>query len=90
MLHEHIIHKIKKKFNTFTLRELQKQDDWLEWNQSISKQLNQYYDQDTFNPPQKLPPGANLLSLCWVYLIKSCGTKKSRCVCNDLLDSEGQ
>ena len=30
MLHEHIINKVKKKFNTFTLHELQKREDWLE------------------------------------------------------------
>ena len=82
-IHQHIINKLKKKFNTFTLRELKKRDDWDEWNTSIFKQLNQYHDQATFDEPQKLPKGANLLSLCWVYLIKTgCGTKKARCVCN--------
>ena len=79
---QHVIHKIKKKFNTFTLKELKQRDDWLEWNDSIFKQLNQYSDQETFDEPQPLPPGANLLSLCWVYLLKTCGTKKARCVCN--------
>lgn len=76
------INKVKKKFNTFTLRELKKRDDWSDWNLSIFKQLDQYHNQDTFGEPQSLPPGANLLSLCWIYLIKLCGTKKSRCVCN--------
>ena len=82
-IHQRIINKLKKKFNTFTLRELKQRDDWDEWNHSIYKQLNQYYDQNTFDEPEKLPKGANLLSLCWVYLIKTgCGTKKARCVCN--------
>ena len=77
-----IINKLKKKFNTFTLRQLKQREDWNDWNLSIFKQLNQYCDQDTFDDPQPLPPGANLLSLCWVYLIKTDGTKKARCVCN--------
>ena len=47
----------------------------------IFEQLNQYSDQDTFDDPQPLPPGVNFLSLCWVYLIKTDGTKKARCVC---------
>ena len=57
---------------------------WDEWNASIFKQLDQYHDQSTFDEPQPLPKGANLLSLCWVYLIKMDAekTKKSRCVCN--------
>ena len=79
----HIINKIKKKkFNTFTLRELKTRDDWDQWNASIFKQLNQYDAQSTFDEPQPLPQGSNLLSLCWVYLIKSDGTLKARCVCN--------
>ena len=74
---------MKKKFNAFTLKQLKARDDWNEWNESIFKQLNQYHDQNTFGEPQKLPKGANLLSLCWIYLIKlGCLTKKARCVCN--------
>ena len=78
------INKVKRKHNTFTLGQLKKREDWEEWNASIFKQLDQYYDQSTFSEPQPLPKGANLLSLCWVYLIKLDGlnTKKSRCVCN--------
>ena len=77
------INKLKKKHNTFTLKELKKRDDWVEWNASIFKQLDQYYSQNTFDEPEPLPKGANLLSLCWVYLIKTgCLTKKARCVCN--------
>ena len=77
------INKIKRKHNTFTLLQLKK---WDEWNTSIFKQLDQYYDQHTFDKSEPLPPEANLLSLCWVYLIKLDGfnTKKARCVCNGL------
>ena len=78
-----IIHKVKRKFNTFTLKELKKRPDWDEWRTSIFKQLDQYFNQNTFDAPEKLPKGANLLSLCWVYMIKTgCLTKKARCVCN--------
>ena len=78
------IHAVKRKHNTFTLSQLKKCDNWEEWNNSIFKQLDQYRDQSTFDDPEPLPPNANLLSLCWVYLIKTDGfnTKKARCVCN--------
>ena len=80
---ERRLHRVKKqKFNTFTLSQLKQRDDWDQWNDSIFKQLDQYHAQNTFDMPEKLPPGANLLSLCWVYLIKLCGTLKARCVCN--------
>ena len=79
-----LINKVKQKHNTFTLSQLKKRADWEEWNASIFKQLDQYHDQKTFDDPEPLPKGANLLSLCWVYLIKLDGfnTKKARCVCN--------
>eukprot|EP00979_Chaetoceros_neogracilis_P017170 scaffold10184_cov431-Chaetoceros_neogracile.AAC.1 len=62
-----------------TRRILQKQDDWPDWENSEFKQLDQYEDQSTFGEPQSKPPGANLLSLIWVYLIKDDGRKKARC-----------
>ena len=79
-----VINKLKQKHNHFTLSQLKKRSDWPEWDASIFKQLDQYHDQSTFDEPGPLPKGANLLSLCWVYLIKLDGnnTKKSRCVCN--------
>ena len=79
-----IISKVKQKHNHFTLSQLKKRDDWPEWEESIFRQLDQYANQNTFSEPQPLPRGANLLSLCWVYLIKTDGlnTKKARCVCN--------
>ena len=80
---ERIINKVKQKHNMFTLQQLLKRDDWEKWNESIFKQLDQYHAQDTFGEPERLPKGANLLSLCWIYLIKTgCGTYKARCVCN--------
>jgi dUTPase len=79
-----LIHKARKpkKHNEFSLAQLKKRLDWPDWNRSIFKQLDQYYDQNTFGTPEPLPKHANLLSLLWVYLIKTCGTKKARCVCN--------
>jgi hypothetical protein len=65
-----------------TRRFLQKQEDWNDWQASEHKQLNQYEAQKTFGEPCRLPPNANLLPLLWTYLIKDCGTKKARCVCN--------
>ena len=74
--------KSKKKKKGFTRKELQQRDDWNEWIMSEWKQLNQYEDQQMFDEPSEIPKGSNILSLLWVYLIKLCGTKKSRCVCN--------
>ena len=71
-----------KKRCHLTRRYLQKQPDWQDWKQSEAKQLNQYEAQGTFGIPCKLPKGANLLPLLWTYVIKDCGTKKARCVCN--------
>ena len=65
-----------------TRRYLLAQSDWDEWKRSEYKQLDQYDDQGTFGIPCKLPEGANCLPLLWTYLIKDCGTKKARCVCN--------
>lgn len=74
--------KKKRKKKGFSRKELKLRDDWDEWLQSEWKQLNQYEDQQMFEHPSEIPKGANVLCLLWVYLIKLCGTKKSRCVCN--------
>ncbi len=71
-----------KKRKKLTRRYLQQQPDWDDWLNSEAKQLNQYESQGTFGTPQALPKGANLLPLLWTYMIKDCGTKKARCVCN--------
>ena len=66
----------------FTRRQLLKRDDWIDWNSSEFKQLNQYETQNMFNNPEKLPLGKklNILPMIWNYLVKTCGTKKARCV----------
>jgi hypothetical protein len=46
------------------------------------KQLDQYYGQDTFGEPCKLPTGANVLNLLWYYNIKTDGLLKAKMVCN--------
>ena len=37
-----------------------------------------------FSKPTKLPNehGINVLAMIWVYLVKTCGRKKARCVAN--------
>ena len=77
-----ILPKGKKRKSRLTRRVLQKQDDWNDWHQSEFKQLDQYEQQNTFGPPNPLPPDANCLSLLWTYILKDDGTKKARCVCN--------
>jgi deoxyuridine 5'-triphosphate nucleotidohydrolase len=72
----------KSKRKRLTRRYLLQQPDWNDWKMSEHKQLNQYESQKTFGAPCELPENANLLPLLWTYLIKDCGTKKARCVCN--------
>jgi hypothetical protein len=76
------IRALKKTPRKLTRRYLLKQPDWDDWKSSEHKQLNQYESQGTFSEPCPLPDGANCLPLLWTYLIKDCGTKKARCVCN--------
>ena len=71
-----------KKRKKLTRRWLRQQADWSDWKASEFKQLDQYKAQGTLLEPTTLPKGANLLPLLWTYLIKDCGTKKARCVCN--------
>ena len=61
---------------------LKRQSDWMDWNMSEFKQLNQYHAQGMFGDPVQRPPKCNILPLIWTYLVKSDGTKKARCVCN--------
>ena len=72
-----------------TRRFLKKQTDWSDWQQSEWKQLDAYRDQDMFEDPEPKPRGVNLLSLLWCYLIKDCGRKKARCVCNGSKNMRG-
>ena len=62
-----------------------KQEDWLDWEQSEFLQLNQYEQQNMFSHPGPLPPtdtDFSILPMIWVYLIKTDGRKKARCVAN--------
>ena len=61
---------------------LKKQGDWMDWQLSEFKQLNQYKAQDMFGDPVPRPPQFNVLPLIWTYIVKSDSTKKARCVCN--------
>lgn len=67
---------------TFTLSQLRKRDDWPEWQQSRKKMLDQYLQQGMFSEPLTLPSNANALHMLWTYLLKICGTRKARMVCN--------
>jgi len=67
---------------SFTKKQLQKRDDWLEWQAGIYKQLNMYWDQGMFSHPMPLPKNSNALQMLWRYNLKACGTKKCRMVCN--------
>ncbi|GFH58496.1 hypothetical protein CTEN210_14972 [Chaetoceros tenuissimus] len=78
-----------KKQRKLTRKVLQELDTWEEWEAQEFKQLDDYDAQDTFGPPQDPPPGANLLSLLWVYLVKDDGRKKARCVCNGAKNRRG-
>jgi hypothetical protein len=44
--------------------------------------LNQCKEQGMFGQPMPLPDGANALHMLWTYILKACGTRKSRMVCN--------
>ena len=62
-----------------------KQDDWGEWESSKFLQLDQYKTQNMFGIPGPIPQDItdySVLPMIWVYLIKSDGRKKARCVAN--------
>ena len=66
-----------------TRKILKQADDWIEWEKAEHKQLDQYKQQNTFGPPCKLPPGANVLNLIWTYIYKVHEQlRNARCVCN--------
>ena len=44
--------------------------------------LDQYRGQGMFSDPLPLPSDANALRMLWTYILKICGTRKSRLVCN--------
>lgn len=51
--------------------------------------LNQYKEQGMFSDPMPLPSNANALRMLWTYLLKICGTRKSRMVCNGSTRQKG-
>ena len=62
-----------------------KQPDWEEWEQSEFTQLEQYKRQKMFGNPGPLPDTNitySVLPMIWVYVIKTDGRKKARCVAN--------
>ena len=65
-----------------TRSKLKKSPDWLIWELSEFKQLDQYLEQNMFGEPCPRPYKSNILPLIWTYVIKHDGTKKARCVCN--------
>jgi hypothetical protein len=44
--------------------------------------LDQYREQGMFSAPLPLPSNANALRMLWTCILKICGTRKSRLVCN--------
>ena len=70
--------------HNLTRGKLIKQEDWNEWENAEKAQLDLYETQNMFTTPRKLPNehGINVLAMIWVYLIKTCGRKKARCVAN--------
>ena len=78
-----VVNKMVK--NTLTRAKLMKQSDWKDWENSEFLQLNQYEQQGMFDSPGPIPENASnvsILPMIWVYLIKTDGRKKARCVAN--------
>ena len=78
-----------KKQRKLTRTKLLKMDDWPLWKASEWKQLEAYEDQNTFDPPESLPNGSNLLSLIWTYMVKDDGRQKTQCICNGSKNMRG-
>jgi hypothetical protein len=74
---------------SFTQKELQRRDDWPEWQASIYKQLNMYHDQGMFGDPTTKPENANALPSIWRFHLKHDLTKKARAVCNGSKHQKG-
>jgi deoxyuridine 5'-triphosphate nucleotidohydrolase len=67
---------------TFTLKQLKKRYDWPQWQQARYKMLDNYQDQGMFGDPMEAPKGANIHHMLWRYMVKMCGTRKARMVCD--------
>ena len=69
----------------FTRKQLMNRKDWKDWEASEWLQLDQYQRQNMFSVPGPLPTDLqdySVFPMIWVYLIKTDGRKKARCVAN--------
>ena len=81
--HIAVINKVNT--HNFTRKQLMNQEDWSDWEASEWLQLDQYDRQNMFSQPGPIPPNIDnysILPMIWVYLIKTDGRKKARCVAN--------
>ena len=69
-----------QKADKLTRNKLQKQEDWNLWKIAEYQQLNQYKSQNMFVEPVQRPKDANILPLIWVYVYKTNGVRKAKCV----------
>jgi hypothetical protein len=67
---------------TFTLKELRKRTDWPEWRKARYKMLDSYHEQGMFSEPISAPANSNIHHMLWRYVLKLCGTRKARMVCD--------
>jgi hypothetical protein len=67
---------------TFTLKELRKRQDWQEWRKARYKMLDSYHEQGMFSEPMLAPANSNIHHMLWRYVLKMCGTRKARMVCD--------
>ncbi len=67
---------------TFTLRELKQRPDWKQWQQARYRMLDSYHEQGMFSEPMAPPQQCNIHHMLWRYVLKMCGTRKARMVCD--------
>jgi deoxyuridine 5'-triphosphate nucleotidohydrolase len=67
---------------TFTLKELKQRPDWPQWRKARYKMLDSYHDQGMFSEPMPCPVNSNIHHMLWRYVLKMCGTRKARMVCD--------
>ena len=75
----------KMNAQNLTRKQLMNQTDWKDWEASEWLQLDQYQRQNMFSSPGPLPTNLeeySILPMIWVYLVKTDGRKKARCVAN--------
>jgi hypothetical protein len=85
--HQHVesggVLNIVNRVMKLTRGKLLKQPDWNDWRDSEYLQLNQYYDQGLFGPPQLVDEDAAVFHTVWTYAIKALdGRKKARFTCD--------